>query len=637
MLAARHLDPATVQSTIVDVNVRLRQLFPACQLEEMSHWQPDVHLRAYLAGKVLGSDGRAKKAQFWGHYCRLSDHVGSWLATLPARQQATYRRFALPPPTQRYDLAKLAGGMDVKRAQRQVRKAETDAVVPHYAELRAAAHLRFNRLTRLRQAWHEVLAGARRRGDGFPATFSYEEGAPLAERLHFRVWDRRSFVLAHQERYGAKTLRAAHRGEAGFCDENNTPFLEFLGGEGLAGEGPPEGLWFEGLLRRKVLGGRAGEGPAEEVRARQAWLRAWGHGDDEEPNAMIAPFAGGVAGLPTWAAADRTFVARAERYASGVLVPVEPLYAAACLGLLAVNLFTTTGMRLNEAMQVRLSADCFARLVQPAPPGARDPSPRVRYLFRLIPKGERRDLPQDYFIGTETMRILPKVAHVVAEHYGLRAGEPLPQVPFDPGHGRAHRFAPARYLFQLSHRHVPAQGISASMRFLLHGMVLHTREGQPVVLKPHLLRHAFATHAVQVEKIPLDVVGAWLKQKNLAVTDYYSQPTVGMVAAAADQYLSRVAAHIDVERAVLRSPAELRQLYEEARGRAGTLASVLDGRVRIRFADPEALDQLAAGRARSAVRRPPPTVSDPSATFDLPTTQGHRSPGFLIPSRGQPT
>lgn len=115
------------------------------------------------------------------------------------------------------------------------------------------------------------------------------------------------------------------------------------------------------------------------------------------------------------------------------------------------------------------------------------------------------------------------------------------------------------------------------MCFLLHGLVLHTREGQPVVLKPHLLRHAFATHAVQVEKIPLDVVGAWLKQKNLAVTDYYSQPTAGMVAAAADQYLSRVAAHIDVERAVLRSPEELRRLYEEARGRAGTLANVLGG------------------------------------------------------------
>ncbi|GAC1354122.1 MAG: hypothetical protein NVS4B11_38080 [Ktedonobacteraceae bacterium] len=58
------------------------------------------------------------------------------------------------------------------------------------------------------------------------------------------------------------------------------------------------------------------------------------------------------------------------------------------------------------------------------------------------------------------------------------------------------------------------------------------------VLKPHLLRHSFATHAVQVEKIPLGIVGEWLKQKSLDVTDYYSQPTESMVAEAAETQLT---------------------------------------------------------------------------------------------------
>ena len=115
------------------------------------------------------------------------------------------------------------------------------------------------------------------------------------------------------------------------------------------------------------------------------------------------------------------------------------------------------------------------------------------------------------------------------------------------------------------------------MRFLLHGMVFKTREGNVVVLKSHLLRHAFATHAVQVEKIPIDVVGAWLHQKNLAITDYYSKPTESMVAEASDVYLSRIAAQININEAVLRSPDELQQLYESARGKAGTLADVIGG------------------------------------------------------------
>ena len=82
---------------------------------------------------------------------------------------------------------------------------------------------------------------------------------------------------------------------------------------------------------------------------------------------------------------------------------------------------------------------------------------------------------------------------------------------------------------------------------------------------------------MQVEKIPIDVVGAWLHQKNLAITDYYSKPTESMVAEASDLFLSRVAAHIDVSEAVLRSPDELGRLYEEARGKAGTLADVIGG------------------------------------------------------------
>jgi hypothetical protein len=98
-----------------------------------------------------------------------------------------------------------------------------------------------------------------------------------------------------------------------------------------------------------------------------------------------------------------------------------------------------------------------------------------------------------------------------------------------------------------------------------------------VVLKSHLLRHAFATHAVQVEKIPIDIVGAWLHQKNLAITDYYSKPTESMVAEASDLLLSRIATQVNLNEAVLRSPEELQRIYEGARGKAGTLADVVGG------------------------------------------------------------
>jgi len=108
-------------------------------------------------------------------------------------------------------------------------------------------------------------------------------------------------------------------------------------------------------------------------------------------------------------------------------------------------------MRVNEASQIRLSDDCFVRLIMNAPPGAKDQTPRVRFAFRLIPKGERTETPQNYFIGQETKRLLVKTARMLAEHYDLQPGQPLPSVPFNPANGRSHRFGKASYLFQYHH------------------------------------------------------------------------------------------------------------------------------------------------------------------------------------------
>ncbi len=48
-------------------------------------------------------------------------------------------------------------------------------------------------------------------------------------------------------------------------------------------------------------------------------------------------------------------------------------------------------------------------------------------------------------------------------------------------------------------------------------------------------------------------MGEMLKQKNLEVTDYYSQPTGSMVASAADVLLARFASHLDVGDAITRT------------------------------------------------------------------------------------
>lgn len=108
-------------------------------------------------------------------------------------------------------------------------------------------------------------------------------------------------------------------------------------------------------------------------------------------------------------------------------------------------------------------------------------------------------------------------------------------------------------------------------------MVFQTSTGEPVVIKPHLLRHAFATFAVQVEGLPIDLVAEWLKQKNLDTTRYYSQKGQQEVAEEHASFVERLATQINVREALLRSPEEIRKLAEQARLRVGTLITVCGG------------------------------------------------------------
>jgi hypothetical protein len=463
---------------------------------------------------------------------------------------------------------------EVTQQQQRARKAETDAVVPRFAAIRAEAHFRYNRLARLRRAYLDALRTLKP-GASFPLAFSYEEGGdkehgiPAQERLRFKIWDRRSFVLARANAYSRSCVAAACHGMGSFAADLNHTFLEFVGADRLFGDAPAAGFWFEDLFRLSLMGLNPSVGSPEEVKAKQAWLASWGYGG--------TPFLAEVGGLLTWPVADGRFMMSAQRRTTGLLLPVDSLYAAVTFGLMAIDLFTTTGARMNEVMQIRLTEDCIVRLKMPPPPESKDQTPRIRYLLRLVPKGEKANVAQDYFIGDETKRLLVRVAQMLGNHYQLQAGQALPHVEFDVASGRAHRFGKAPYLFQYGGRHLSDNTISSCMRFLLHGMVFKTREGNLVVLKSHLLRHAFATHAVQVEKIPIDIVGAWLHQKNLAITDYYSKPTESMVAEASDLFLSRLANQINVQESVLRSPEELRRIYEGACGKAGTLAEVIGG------------------------------------------------------------
>lgn len=539
----------------------------------MADWYPSQCIPDYLKGEILPTDSLRIKQRFLVDYQSASKLMSKWLESLPVQQQEIYRPFVLSSIAEQH-LTGLNRRSEITQQERQTRKAETDAVLPHFVNIRAEAHFRCNRITRLRNAYLNAIQLMNEKDRSFPFSFSYEEGGdsdrslPAQERLTFQIWDRPSFVLAHANNYSYSVVNAARRSQMNDVGKNHI-FLELVRAERLTDDAPANGFWFEELFKRGVMGLNSSVGSQEQIESKLTWLKSWGY--------TPTPFFATVGGLLSWSVTEGRFMYSAQQRTSGLLIPVEAIYGAAMIGQMAIDLFTTTGARINEVMQIRLTKDCIVHLKMAAPPGAIDQTPRIRYVLRLIPKGEKRDIPQDYFISDETKRLLVRAAKMLIEHYKLQLNGSIPIVDFNPASRRSNRFGKARYLFQYNHKHLSADTITSCMRFLLHGMVFKTRDGKLVILKSHLLRHAFATHAVQVENIPIDIVGAWLHQKDLDITDYYSKPTESMIAEASDQFLARVSANINVSEITLRTPEELTTLYEEARGKAGTLADVIGG------------------------------------------------------------
>lgn len=119
--------------------------------------------------------------------------------------------------------------------------------------------------------------------------------------------------------------------------------------------------------------------------------------------------------------------------------------------------------------------------------------------------------------------------------------------------------------------------LNACLKFLCQGIAFETQEGKQVYLKIHLLRHAFATQAVQGEGIPIDIVAILLHQKDYTVTKYYSRPTATQVSEAVEEWHMVLAGDIDIGEVVLRTPIELDEQLKQYKEKLGTINKTLGG------------------------------------------------------------
>ncbi|MGG3471588.1 tyrosine-type recombinase/integrase [Neobacillus pocheonensis] len=552
----KNLDVITINQSIKIINPRLRNLFEYFDLIEFERFNIETQMYQYFKGSIFEEDTDSMRAAFLRQYRSCSNSTKKWVATkIPKEQQEHFEQFIFPMPS--YDSRDFSFTKSAKDQAQNIRKRETDAIVPLLPQIRAEGQFRWNQLNRLRQAYLRACEQAKTPNEGLPLDFHYDEPERIGERFYFRLWDKSSFVLNHQDRFNNHTIKSAINRTGSYSDEHNHYFVEFIKAERLDDDQEAEGLWFIELFENDVIGQWRQHATDDEINQKRELLYSWGYGE-ESLDSNPRPYHSEHKGILT----PSSFVSRNNDKAEGVLIDVEPLYVAGTFGLLALDICTTTGARINELLQISNTKECIRTFKV---------DKKLRFSFYVIPKG--RDEVEAFFISDQTMKLIQSVGLMLKAHYGT---EKIPGVKYSCQ--RKHLFPkPKPYFFQYHNKALKQKTITAILRFLLHGQQFETQEGKPVVVKTHLLRHAFATEAVQRQKLPIDVVAKILHQRDVGVTGYYSEPTPSQVAQSVSDLHDVISDYLDIDEAVLRMPEELEKELEEYKKKVGVFNNVLGG------------------------------------------------------------
>ena len=150
--------------------------------------------------------------------------------------------------------------------------------------------------------------------------------------------------------------------------------------------------------------------PVEEHGRILKFLSLWGY--EQENQQKPSPFSSSHKGILT----PSTFVTMHKDKAKGLLIDVEPFYAACTFGLLAIDILTTTGARINELLQINNTKECI--LIKKV-------KDKAHFSFMAIPKG--RDSLEEFYISKQTMEHIQTVARFLKEHYAIVK---IPSVPY---------------------------------------------------------------------------------------------------------------------------------------------------------------------------------------------------------------
>jgi integrase len=417
----------------------------------------------------------------------------------------------------------------------------------------ALAKRRYQWLANLENQVQQIAEQFRQDQISLPAVITIQH-LEQAEALTFRVWDKLSWLKAHQAAYGARVERRHRRRP----DMDPQLFLQLEGHI-------PDGSWFLPAVAVGVIQGSQQLGPQARHYADQWQLPKL----NVSSPGLLTP---GAFGRFLWITRDRATGLPDD---SKVIFCVEPLLAAATVGLFVLVSIVSTGMRVGELQQVTYDQECMERGYLPqfddqTKQWVRGPE---RTFLRVYPKGGQRR--ERYFASATVLETLLALYDLHRRYHG--PNERIPAQPTQAQFSHTRRY-PERYRFVLQWAgvHLASHTLNNCLTFLLLEHPCRDQAGQPVHITPHLLRHAVAGW-LHREEFSLDQIMGVLKHINGAVTAYYAALSPDELYRKLGPLLTSLAELIDLDPAVVRSGEQLRALQEQALKRYGLLRQIPGG------------------------------------------------------------
>ncbi|MCY9654329.1 hypothetical protein M5W94_18720, partial [Paenibacillus thiaminolyticus] len=337
----RNLSPQSIFNMISVLNARFRDLFGYFNLSNVNDLNV-IHVEQYVTGQIFEGHSDRQRHSFLTNYNTFLFNLNKWVGTqFTESEQQCLLQYMLPNLP--FDNRDFNARTKAVNSAKTKRKEDTSAITPLLPDIRAEGHLRWNQVSRLREAYREAVRAVREDGLSLPIEFNYEESEYVNERWYFKLWDISSF-----------DLEILDKEISNYDNSEKDYFLEFVKAENIDDGSEGDGPWFLDILRLRILGNWQGNHPTAEKRAKVVnYLRHWGYEVDESSKSS-SPFSPRNSGLLI----QGFQITRRQRLTDKLLINIEPIYVACMFARFALDVITSSGARINEVLQISYDKDC---------------------------------------------------------------------------------------------------------------------------------------------------------------------------------------------------------------------------------------------------------------------------------------